>query len=97
MSSIQEPRERGRIQNIERAIARDRAMKEAEERDRIEMKSRLEIEMCYVVVGLATSCTYCQYVCFLPLEYTCLTAASCLPLMEILAPNTCYSVTADCA
>ncbi|GBE85142.1 hypothetical protein BKA93DRAFT_818719 [Sparassis latifolia] len=38
-----EPRERARIQALERAIARERATKEAEERDRIEMRSRLEI------------------------------------------------------
>ncbi|TFK48798.1 hypothetical protein OE88DRAFT_1634215 [Heliocybe sulcata] len=38
-----EPRERARIQALERAIARERAIKEAEERDRIEMRSRLDI------------------------------------------------------
>lgn len=38
-----EPRERTRIQALERAIARERAVKEAEERDRIEMRSRLDI------------------------------------------------------
>ena len=38
-----EPRERTRIQALERAIARERAQKEAEERDRIEIKARLEI------------------------------------------------------
>ncbi|KAL5501860.1 hypothetical protein ACEPAH_9121 [Sanghuangporus vaninii] len=38
-----EPRERARINTLERTIARQRAMKEAEERDRIEMKSRLHI------------------------------------------------------
>ncbi|KAI0329048.1 hypothetical protein GY45DRAFT_1419048 [Cubamyces sp. BRFM 1775] len=38
-----EPRERARIQALERAIARERAMKEAEERDRIEMRSRLDV------------------------------------------------------
>ncbi|KAF8230034.1 hypothetical protein L208DRAFT_1283750 [Tricholoma matsutake] len=50
-----EPRERTRIQALERAIARDRATKEAEGRQRIEMRSRLDIwdddesdEMFYV-------------------------------------------------
>ncbi|KAF8635853.1 hypothetical protein AX15_000045 [Amanita polypyramis BW_CC] len=38
-----EPRERARIQALERAIARERATREAEERDRIEMRQRLEI------------------------------------------------------
>ncbi|KZT12192.1 uncharacterized protein LAESUDRAFT_641758 [Laetiporus sulphureus 93-53] len=38
-----EPRERARIQALERAILRDRATKEAEERDRVEMRSRLAI------------------------------------------------------
>ena len=38
-----EPRERTRIQTLERAIARERAQKEAEERDRVEIKARLEI------------------------------------------------------
>ncbi|KZT28699.1 hypothetical protein NEOLEDRAFT_1128872 [Neolentinus lepideus HHB14362 ss-1] len=38
-----EPRERARIQALERTIARERAVKEAEERDRIEMRSRLDI------------------------------------------------------
>lgn len=38
-----EPRERARIQALERAIARERAMKEAEDRDRVEMRSRLDI------------------------------------------------------
>ncbi|PCH40407.1 hypothetical protein WOLCODRAFT_136858 [Wolfiporia cocos MD-104 SS10] len=38
-----EPRERARIQGLERAILRERATKEAEERDRIEMRSRLAI------------------------------------------------------
>ncbi|KAF8895252.1 hypothetical protein BD779DRAFT_1735992 [Infundibulicybe gibba] len=38
-----EPRERTRIQALERAIARERATKEAEERDRIEMRGRLDI------------------------------------------------------
>ncbi|CAL1713675.1 unnamed protein product [Somion occarium] len=38
-----EPRERARIAGLERAIAREKAMREAEDRDRIEMKSRLEI------------------------------------------------------
>jgi hypothetical protein len=38
-----EPRERTRIQALERAIARERAQKEAEERDRIEIKARLEV------------------------------------------------------
>ncbi|KAI0345579.1 hypothetical protein BDW22DRAFT_1342920 [Trametopsis cervina] len=38
-----EPRERARIQALERSIARERAIRDAEERDRIEMKARLEI------------------------------------------------------
>ncbi|KAF5366768.1 hypothetical protein D9758_006491 [Tetrapyrgos nigripes] len=38
-----EPRERARIAALERQIARDRAIKEAEERDRIEMRERLDI------------------------------------------------------
>ncbi|KAH8104938.1 hypothetical protein DFH11DRAFT_1646152 [Phellopilus nigrolimitatus] len=38
-----EPRERTRVSALERSIARQRAVKEAEERDRIEMKSRLHI------------------------------------------------------
>ncbi|KAM5540820.1 hypothetical protein V8D89_005464 [Ganoderma adspersum] len=38
-----EPRERTRIQALERAIARERAMKEAEERDRVEMRGRLDV------------------------------------------------------
>lgn len=38
-----EPRERARIQALERAIARDRATREAEDRDRIEMRQRLDI------------------------------------------------------
>ncbi|KAJ3485391.1 hypothetical protein NLI96_g4988 [Meripilus lineatus] len=38
-----EPRERARIQTLERALGRERAVKEAEERDRIEMRSRLDI------------------------------------------------------
>ena len=38
-----EPRERTRIQTLERAIARQAAMKEAEERDAIEMSTRLSI------------------------------------------------------
>jgi len=38
-----EPRERTRIQTLERAILRERATKEAEERDRVEMRSRLAI------------------------------------------------------
>ncbi|OBZ71166.1 hypothetical protein A0H81_08483 [Grifola frondosa] len=38
-----EPRERARIQALERAVARERAMKEAEDRDRIEMRARLDI------------------------------------------------------
>ena len=38
-----EPRERARIQALERSIAHERALKEAEERDRIEMRSRLDI------------------------------------------------------
>ncbi|KAI0917614.1 hypothetical protein AcW1_007220 [Taiwanofungus camphoratus] len=38
-----EPRERARIQALERAIQRERALKEAEERDRVEMRSRLDI------------------------------------------------------
>ncbi|KAI0365327.1 hypothetical protein BV20DRAFT_1056504 [Pilatotrama ljubarskyi] len=38
-----EPRERARIQALERAITRERAMKEAEERDRVEMRARLDV------------------------------------------------------
>ncbi|PSS34090.1 hypothetical protein PHLCEN_2v1884 [Hermanssonia centrifuga] len=38
-----EPRERARIQALERSIARERALREAEERDRVEMRSRLDI------------------------------------------------------
>lgn len=38
-----EPRERQRIQAIERAIARQEAQREAEERDRHEMRKRLDI------------------------------------------------------
>ncbi|TDL19661.1 hypothetical protein BD410DRAFT_726769 [Rickenella mellea] len=38
-----EPRERTRIATLERTIQRERAMREAEERDRIEMRSRLDI------------------------------------------------------
>ncbi|CCM03728.1 uncharacterized protein FIBRA_05874 [Fibroporia radiculosa] len=38
-----EPRERARIQAMERAILRERATKEAEDRDRVEMRSRLAI------------------------------------------------------
>ncbi|THH06144.1 hypothetical protein EW145_g4289 [Phellinidium pouzarii] len=38
-----EPRERTRINALERSIARQRAVKEAEERDKVEMKSRLHI------------------------------------------------------
>ncbi|KAH9831339.1 uncharacterized protein C8Q71DRAFT_715453 [Rhodofomes roseus] len=38
-----EPRERARIQALERAILRERATKEAEERDRVEMRSRLAV------------------------------------------------------
>ena len=38
-----EPRERNRIQTLERAIARERATREAEERDRAEMGARLDI------------------------------------------------------
>ncbi|PPQ78720.1 hypothetical protein CVT25_010723 [Psilocybe cyanescens] len=38
-----EPRERARISTLERAIARERAQEEAERRDRIEMKARLDV------------------------------------------------------
>ena len=38
-----EPRERARIQALERTIARERSQKEAEERDRIEIKARLDV------------------------------------------------------
>jgi len=38
-----EPRERVRIQTLERTLARERAIKEAENRDRTEMRSRLDI------------------------------------------------------
>ena len=50
-----EPRERTRIQALERAIVRERVQKETEERDRVEIKARLDIwdddesdEMFYV-------------------------------------------------
>ncbi|GJE92633.1 RNA-binding protein [Phanerochaete sordida] len=38
-----EPRERSRIQALERSIARETALKEAEERDRVEMRARLDV------------------------------------------------------
>jgi RNA recognition motif-containing protein len=38
-----EPRERNRLQALERAITRERATREAEERDRSEMRARLDI------------------------------------------------------
>ncbi|KAE9403672.1 hypothetical protein BT96DRAFT_990102 [Gymnopus androsaceus JB14] len=38
-----EPRERVRIAGLERAIARERAIKEAEDRDRVEMRERLDV------------------------------------------------------
>lgn len=38
-----EPRERTRIQGLERAIARVRAVEEAEKRDKAEMRARLEV------------------------------------------------------
>jgi RNA-binding protein 25 len=38
-----EPLERVRIQTLERTLARERAIKEAEKNDRIEMRSRLDI------------------------------------------------------
>ncbi|KAF5315227.1 hypothetical protein D9619_007258 [Psilocybe cf. subviscida] len=38
-----EPRERTRIATLERTIARERSQKEAEERDRIEIKARLDV------------------------------------------------------
>lgn len=38
-----EPRERTRISTLERTIARQEAMKEAEERDSVEMSTRLSI------------------------------------------------------
>lgn len=38
-----EPRERTRIQTLERAIARERATKEAEDRQHSEMRSRLDV------------------------------------------------------
>ncbi|KAI9066019.1 hypothetical protein FKP32DRAFT_1566663 [Trametes sanguinea] len=38
-----EPRERQRILALERAIARERAMKEAEEKDKVEMRARLDV------------------------------------------------------
>ncbi|KAJ3521934.1 hypothetical protein NMY22_g12103 [Coprinellus aureogranulatus] len=38
-----EPRERSRIQAIERGIAREQAEREAQERDKIEMKQRLDV------------------------------------------------------
>lgn len=50
-----EPRERARIANLDRAILRDRQQKEKEEKDRIEIRDRLDIwdddesdEMFYV-------------------------------------------------
>lgn len=50
-----EPRERNRIQALERAIARERSIRESEERERVEMRARLDIwdddesdEMFYV-------------------------------------------------
>lgn len=50
-----EPRERNRIQALERAIARERSIRESEERERVEMRRRLDIwdddesdEMFYV-------------------------------------------------
>ncbi|KAF9450543.1 hypothetical protein P691DRAFT_797996 [Macrolepiota fuliginosa MF-IS2] len=50
-----EPRERNRIQALERAIARERSIRESEERERIEMRARLDVwdddesdEMFYV-------------------------------------------------
>ena len=38
-----EPRERARIAALERSIARQTAIKEAEERDRVEMQARLDV------------------------------------------------------
>lgn len=38
-----EPRERARIAALERSIARQNAIKEAEERDRVEMQARLDV------------------------------------------------------
>jgi len=38
-----EPRERTRIQALERAMGRERSQKEAEERDRIEIRARLDV------------------------------------------------------
>ncbi|KAI9566278.1 hypothetical protein HD554DRAFT_2119014 [Boletus coccyginus] len=38
-----EPRERARIAGLERSIARQNAIKEAEERDRVEMQARLDV------------------------------------------------------
>lgn len=38
-----EPRERTRIQALERAIGRERSQKEVEERDRIEIRARLDV------------------------------------------------------
>lgn len=50
-----EPRERSRIATLERAILRDRVQKEQEEKDRIEIRARLDVwdddesdEMFYV-------------------------------------------------
>ena len=50
-----EPRERSRIATLERAILRERIQKEQEEKDRIEIRARLEVwdddesdEMFYV-------------------------------------------------
>ena len=38
-----EPRERVRIQTLERTLTRERAVKEAENRDRVEMRTRLDV------------------------------------------------------
>lgn len=50
-----EPRERSRIAALERAILRDRVQKEQEEKDRVEIRARLDVwdddesdEMFYV-------------------------------------------------
>lgn len=38
-----EPRERARIQALERSMAREKALRDAEERDKIEMRQRLDV------------------------------------------------------
>ena len=38
-----EPRERARIHALERSMAREKALRDAEERDKIEMRQRLDV------------------------------------------------------